>query len=178
MTVRRSWTRRRVSSITTGNDPGLPLTRLLHHLAAAWALVGAAALVTVALVSVLSIAGRNLGWGPVPGDTELVALGSAFAFFAGLPWCQVRRGHVTVALARRWLAPRAVAWLDAGASCLLSAVALLLAWRMYLGGEDLRAWQESTMILGLALWWMFPAIVFSLTLLAAVSLVSASHADR
>ena len=160
------------------NDPGLPLTRLLHRLAAAWALVGAAALVSVALVSVLSIAGRNLGWGPVPGDTELVALGSALAFFAGLPWCQAQRGHVTVALARRWLAPRAVARLDAAAACLLAAVALLLAWRMYLGGEDLRAWQESTMVLGLALWWLFPAIVFSLVLLAAVSLVSTSHTDR
>ncbi len=154
------------------------MTRLLHRLAAAWALVGAAALAMVALVSVLSITGRNLGWGPVPGDTELVALGSALAFFAGLPWCQARRGHVTVALARRWLAPRAVAWLDAGASCLLAAVALLLSWRMYLGGEDLRAWQESTMILGLALWWMFPVIVFSLVLLAAVSLIGTAHTER
>ncbi len=170
--------RRRVSSNTIRNDPDLPLTHLLHRLAAAWALVGAAALVIVALVSVLSIAGRNLGWGPVPGDTELVALGSALAFFAGLPWCQVRRGHVTVGLARRWLAPRVVAWLDAGASCLLAMVALLLSWRMYLGGVDLRAWQESTMILGLALWWLFPAIVFSMVLLAAVSCVGASRSDR
>lgn len=178
MTARRSWTRRRGSSITIRNDPGLPLTRLLHRLAAVWALVGAAALVAVALLSVLSTAGRNLGWGPVPGDTELVALGSAFAFFAGLPWCQVQRGHVTIALIRRWLAPRAVAWLDAGAACLLAVVALLLAWRMYLGGVDLRAWQESTMVLGIALWWLFPAIVFSLVLLAAVSFVSASDAER
>ncbi len=154
------------------------MTRPLHRLAAAWALVGAAALAVVALVSVLSIAGRNLGWGPVPGDTELVALGSALAFFAGLPWCQVQRGHVTVALARRWLAPRVVDGLDAGASCLLAVVALLLAWRMYLGGEDLRAWRESTMILGLALWWLFPAIVFSLALLAAVSLAGAWRPQR
>ena len=173
MTARRSLTRQWPSSITTRNDPGLPLTHLLHRLAAAWALVGAAALVTV-----LSIVGRNLGWGPIPGDTELVALGSALAFFAGLPWCQVQRGHVTVALARRWLAPRAVQCLDTGASCLLAVVALLLAWRMYLGGEDLRVWQESTMVLGIALWWLFPAIVFSLVLLAAVSFTSASRAER
>ncbi len=153
------------------------MTRLLHRLAAAWALVGAAALVAVAVVSVLSIVARNLGWRPVPGDTELVALGSALAFFAGLPWCQARRAHVCVALMRRWLAPRAVAWLDAGASGLLAAVALLLAWRMYLGGEELRAWQESTMILGIALWWLFPAIVFSLVLLAAVSVVGACDSE-
>ena len=161
-----------------GIDPGVSLTRLIHRLAAAWALVGAAALVVVALVSVLSIAGRNLGVGPVPGDTELVALGSATAFFAGLPWCHLRRGHVTVALARRWLAPRIVAWLDAGASFLLAAVALLLAWRMFLGGVDLRVWQESTMILGIALWWLFPGIVFSLLLLAAVSFVGACKANH
>ena len=166
-----------LSSITTGDDSGLSVTRLLHRLAAAWALFGAAALVAVALVSVVSIVARNLGWQPVPGDTELVALGSALAFFAGLPWCHARRAHVSVALVRRWLSPRAIARLDAGASSLLALVALLLAWRMYLGGEELRAWRESTMILGIALWWLFPAMIFSLVLLAAISLVGACDSE-
>ena len=43
---------------------------------------------------------------------------------------------------------------------------------MFLGGEDLWSWRESTMILGLPLWWIFPEIVFSFLLLAAVALAS------
>ena len=33
---------------------------------------------------------------PVPGDFELVAIGTGLAVFAFLPWCQMTRGNVLV----------------------------------------------------------------------------------
>ena len=54
-------------------------------------------------MTVVSIVGRaSLTWawvlGPVPGDFELVEVGTGFAVFAFLPWCQLKRGHATVDL--------------------------------------------------------------------------------
>ena len=63
----------------------------------AW--LGGAILAALSLLTVLSIIGRSLdgfGLGAVKGDYEMVANGCALAVFYFLPWCQLRRGHVTV----------------------------------------------------------------------------------
>ena len=60
---------------------------------------GGVTLTSAAVLTVASITGRALlplGLGPIKGDYELVGIGCALAIFAFLPWCQLRRGHVTV----------------------------------------------------------------------------------
>ncbi|SNT37973.1 TRAP transporter small permease [Tropicimonas sediminicola] len=68
--------------------------------AARWlAWLGGAILAALSVMTVVSIVGRSLdgvGLGAVRGDYEMVANGCALAVFYFLPWCQLRRGHVTV----------------------------------------------------------------------------------
>ncbi|MBC6439125.1 MAG: TRAP transporter small permease [Rhodospirillales bacterium] len=141
--------------------------------AAIWAFLGGVVLVALALMTVASILGRNLGLGAIPGDFELVGLGAANAFFAGLPWCHARRGHIVVSLTSRWLPRRVTRAMDAVNSVLLAATAALLAWRLAIGGLELKGYNESTMILGVPVWWAFPPIVISLGFLILVGLTHA-----
>lgn len=62
-----------------------------------WLAYGGGLILTgLALMTVVSILSRRLFNLPVSGDYELVANGCALAVFAFLPYCQIRRGHVTV----------------------------------------------------------------------------------
>lgn len=65
------------------------------------AIVGGLVLCAITLMSVASITGRALigvGLGPVPGDFEMVEVGTALAVFFFLPWCYLKGGHATVDL--------------------------------------------------------------------------------
>jgi TRAP-type C4-dicarboxylate transport system permease small subunit len=147
------------------------IEQALDRLSAGLAILGGAVLVVLTLVTVVSIGGRQLvvfGLGPVPGDYELVEAGTAFAIFAFLPWCQMRRGHVTVDLFLARFGPRANAGVDAVANLLMTLAAALIAWRLWLGMLDKKAYGETSFILQFPLWWgyaaaMTGAVIFVLT---------------
>lgn len=143
----------------------------LEQLAAAFAIAGGAVLVALTVMTVLSITGRGLifaGLGPVPGDYELVEAGTAFAIFAFLPWCQMRRGHVTVDLFLARFGPRVNAGIDTLANLLMTLAAALIAWRLWLGLVDKRAYGETTFILQFPLWWGYAAALAGAVLFVIV----------
>ncbi len=108
----------------------------------------------------LSIAGRGLnvlGLGPIPGDFELVEAGTAFAVFAFLPWCHLRRGHVTVDIFLSRAGPRVNFAVDALANLLMLGASGLIAWRLFLGLRDKMAYGETSFILQFPLWWSYAA---------------------
>jgi TRAP-type C4-dicarboxylate transport system permease small subunit len=73
--------------------------RVIEAIARVFAYIGGFILLAMALTTVASIIGRALlsfGLSPVRGDYELVANGCALAVFCFLPFCQLKRGHVTV----------------------------------------------------------------------------------
>jgi hypothetical protein len=77
------------------------MNRLIYATSRAMAWFGALVLTLLAIISVISIAGRAFsfaGLGPVPGDFELVEAGTALAVFCFLPWCHLRRAHADVTL--------------------------------------------------------------------------------
>ncbi|WP_224824762.1 TRAP transporter small permease [Cognatishimia sp. MH4019] len=105
-------------------------------LAKGWAILGGILLVALSLMTVVSIIGRALtgyGLGPVPGDYELVANGCAIAIFAFLPWCQLRRGHVTVDIFINRLSSRAIAVFGFLGDVLVLAVSAVIARQLYFG---------------------------------------------
>ncbi|MEL7211991.1 MAG: TRAP transporter small permease [Pseudomonadota bacterium] len=105
-------------------------------LAKGWALLGGMLLVGLSLMTVVSIIGRALtgyGLGPVPGDYELVANGCAIAIFAFLPWCQLRRGHVTVDIFINRLSSRAIAVFGFLGDVLVLVVSTIITRQLYLG---------------------------------------------
>ncbi|MEL7176667.1 MAG: TRAP transporter small permease [Pseudomonadota bacterium] len=110
--------------------------RGVEALAKGWAILGGTLLVALSVMTVVSIIGRALtgyGLGPVPGDYELVANGCAIAIFAFLPWCQLRRGHVTVDIFINRLSSRAIAVFGCLGDALVLVVSAVIARQLYLG---------------------------------------------
>ena len=147
--------------------------RLLDVLARAFAFGGGAVLVLMTCMSVVSILGRALLGTPVPGDFELVQVGSAAAIAAFLPYCQLRRGNIIVDFFTVRASPRVQGGLDAFGALLLAAAMALLAWRTAVGLGTVRASREVAMITGFPIWLGYAAIVPSLVLATAVALHTA-----
>ncbi|MFQ6547934.1 TRAP transporter small permease [Aestuariibius sp. 2305UL40-4] len=121
--------------------------RALEPLARWLAYLGGVILVAVAIMVVASIIGRRLifaGLGPIPGDYELVEAGVGIAVFYFLPWCQLRRGHVTVDILVDTLPKRGKALFGFLGDSLIALAAGVIFWRFYLGfGEKFPYFSEA-----------------------------------
>ena len=145
------------------------LGRVLELGSTALALTGGLVLTALMLMSIASIAGRWVFSRPLPGDFELVEIGSGLAIFLFLPACQLRGANVIVDFFTTGLGRRGQAWLDASGALLYTAVAALFAWRLVFGGIDYLSYGERTMVLGLPLWWSFTLIIPATIWLALVA---------
>ena len=164
--------------------------RAVEAVARVAAYAGGILLSGLALMTVASILGRRfstLGLGPIAGDYELVANGVALTVLAFLPWCQLRRGHVTVDLLVDRLPPRGKAALGLVGDALVAAASVVILRQLWLGfaekfpgGSDaLRAglgmgarpyFPETTYELEIPTWIPYGAAVVLAALLALTSL--------
>ena len=94
---------------------------------------GGMVLIGLAVMTVVSILGRALGFGAIRGDYELASVGGALAVFAFLPWCQLRRGHVTVDIVAKRLPGRGAAMLGLLGDALVTLAAGLILRQLWLG---------------------------------------------
>ncbi|SFD09696.1 TRAP transporter small permease [Tropicimonas isoalkanivorans] len=156
------------------------LLTLMERLGRLMAILGGLVLTALVLLTCISVLGRGLntlahsafltsmsegasrallatGVGPVAGDFELVEAGVAFAIFAFLPICQLHGGHATVdifaAKYPRWLNRLLVTLWEVA----LSAVILLITWRLFVGMEDKLRYGETTFLLQFPVWWAYGA---------------------
>lgn len=143
---------------------------LAARLASALMLAGAATLLATALLTTASVLRRWIGGQPIPGDFELVQIGSGLAVFGFLGWGTLRRANILVDSLTEWLPARARAAIDAFWSLAWAIAALLLAWRMVLGALDARASDTRSMVLSMPIWWAIGlgALGFAATALAAL----------
>ncbi len=166
------------------------LLNLVDRLARLMALLGGLVLTALVALTCVSVLGRGLntlghssfleslsqsvagaliatGVGPVSGDFELVEAGVSFTIFAFLPICQLRRGHATVDIFAnsfpRWLNR----FLTTFWEVLLSALILLITWRLFVGMEDKMRYGETTFLLQFPIWWAF-ALSFGAAAIASV----------
>jgi TRAP-type C4-dicarboxylate transport system permease small subunit len=147
--------------------------RALRWLAQAFALLGAATAALVALLTVASIAGRALLAQPIPGDVELTQFGSALSISLCLGWCQVQGSNLIVNFFTQRLPQRPRRTLDAAGALLLALMCGLLAWRAAAGSMDVRAAGETSMILGLPMWWLYASLAPGLALAGLIALYQA-----
>jgi len=152
-----------------------PLGRALLALARALAVVGGLVLFAMITLSVVTVLGRWLFASPVQGDFELVQLGCAVCVACFLPYCQVQRGHVIVDFFTLKAGAGTKAMLDGIAALLLALSAAVIAWRLLLGLVAVRTANESSMILGVPIWWAYAPMVAAFALLAAVAAYTAWH---
>ncbi|NIM43948.1 MAG: TRAP transporter small permease subunit [Hydrogenophaga sp.] len=124
------------------------------------AIIGGLALVALTLMIVASVSGRamlNLGLGPVPGDFELVEVGTAIAVFFFLPWTYLKGGHATVDLLYMHLPKWAQKGIVLVSDVVMLIVWLVLTWKLYEGMVEKKEYFETTFILQMPIWWAYAA---------------------
>ncbi len=154
------------------------LSGLARFVIETWALLGGCILLALVLMNVGSVVASALISTPFPGDFEMTQVGVAVAAFSFLPYCQLTGANVTAdiftsGVSRRWEAIFALV-----ASLLALGFALLLAWRMWAGMLDQRAYDYTTTILQFPHWIAFIPILISLALLAVAAVMTLSNAAR
>lgn len=147
------------------------MRRVLSAASVALALLGAAVLAAIAGLTVASILGRWLFDQPIAGDVELVQLGTAAAIALFLPYCQLHGSHLVVDVFTARAGAAVNRSLDRIAHLAAAAVLALLAVRAAAGVADLARAQETSMVLGIPLWWPYATMVPALAVAAAVALL-------
>ena len=155
------------AEVARGIVPEGRVGRALHAACRIAGFGGGAVLVSLILLTVTSIVLRELTGRPIPGDFELVEIGCAVAMFAFLPYCQLVGGNVMVEFVTARAPARLRGSLDTLSNLAYTVIAALLTWRLALGGRDIFDYSETTMVLGVPVWWAFVPIVPSVALLSA-----------
>lgn len=143
----------------------------LEKFARLLALFGGVILAAIAVTTVVSVIGRAFifaGLGPIPGDFEIVQTGCAVAVFSFLPWCQLKRGHVTVDIVTDRFPARGRAVFSLVGDIALCAAAILIAWRLWLGLNEKISYGEETYILAMPVWWGYALSMVGAALFAVI----------
>ena len=161
---------------------------LIERISGAIAFFGGLLSLAVAMLVVVSVAGRWLSgtsvaqtfrWlGPIPGDFELVQMATAVSVFAFLPYCQARRGNIFVDTFTTKLPARVNALIDAVWDLVYAGVMALLSTALINGALDHFRSQQTTMLLQLLVWPALAACAALTMALVAVALVTAATRIR
>ncbi|MEJ7930880.1 TRAP transporter small permease [Ramlibacter sp. AN1015] len=145
--------------------------RALRALTLWFALLGSAVAFGVAVLVTWSVVGRAIWLEPIQGDVELTQMGIALAISLGIPWCQLKGANIIVDFFTQRLPAPTIRRLDGIGTLLLAATYALLAWRTSVGAFSVHEAYESTMILGLPMWWSYAALAPGLGLACLIALV-------
>ncbi len=164
--------------------------RIIRNLAHATALTGGCVLIALVIMTTLSIIGRSankflhadffetkltgfsqflldLGIGEINGNYELLEAGVAFAIFSFLPICQFYGAHASVDVFTSVLPQRINRWIVAFWEVVLTAVILLIIWRLYGGLQRYMGNGETTFFLQFPVWWSY-AVSFAAGIIACI----------
>ncbi|HVF64171.1 MAG TPA: TRAP transporter small permease [Casimicrobiaceae bacterium] len=149
------------------------LGRALERASEAFALIGGAIFVGIAIMSVASIASRWLFNKPLSGDYELVQAGCAVFVAMCLPIAQMRGANIIVDFFTTRASPSTQRKLDAVGALLLGVVMLLLFWRLSAGTISMREAGETSTILGWPTWTTYALMLPGVALTAAAGFYTA-----
>jgi TRAP-type C4-dicarboxylate transport system permease small subunit len=137
-----------------------PLHIWLLRLATLSGAAGGAVILTVALIVTVSVIMRNVGLRGVTGDFELVQMSCVYAAGLFLPLCQLNKGHVMVDLFTTWLPRKILMRIDRFWTLIFAFAWACLFLYMFRGMEEIRAYDDRSMLLKIPMWWAFiPSIV-------------------
>ena len=153
------------------SQPDAPPRGPVAALATALGLAGGLVLLATALLTMLSVARRWVAGQPVPGDFELVSLGSGLAVLGFLAYGTLMRTNIIVDTFTTWLPGRMTRRIDALWMLVWAVVAAVLAERLLVGARETLASGTVTMVLGLSTWWAIGvgALCFAATALVALA---------
>lgn len=148
--------------------PTDPVGRVLHRVSKWLAIFGGIVLSAMAVLTTISVTSRAVFLQPIPGDFELVAIGTGISVFAFLPWCQMVRGNVLVDFFLSPAPVRVHILTDIVGGLTYLAIATILTWRMIFGGLDMYQYNELSMTINFPRWTTFPVSVLMLAFLVVV----------
>lgn len=147
-----------------------PVEHWLAMASKAMAVSGGLLFLALIGMSLVSIVGRKLGFGPVDGDIELMQAGTAAAAVSFLPYCTLLNEHIKVDFFTDWLPEKIKGPIDGIADILIAVVSGVLAWRTALSTLDLHENGEVTTLVSLPLWIPTAALIPGLLLMAVCAL--------
>lgn len=147
------------------------MLRVINRVAWLFAMVGGLCASLVALMTVVSVTGRAAFSMPIQGDVELTQLGVALCISLCLPWCQVHGANIIVDFFTQKVGPRRQALLDGIGALALATMTALLAWRTAVGAMSIHEAGETSVILGLPMWWTYAMLAPGLALTCLVALI-------
>ncbi len=151
--------------------PSSGVDRVLERLCDASATIGGLVLVAIASVTVVSVIGRAFFSHPILGDVELVQLGCAVVVASFLPYTQFRNANIIVDFFTTNASQATQTKLDGFGTLLYTLVMGLVAWRVAVGGIDIKANQETSMLMALPLWIPYMLMVPGCVLCTVIGLV-------
>ncbi len=151
--------------------PSSGVERVLQRLCDISATVGGIVLVAIACVTVVSVIGRAFFSHPILGDVELVQLGCAVVVASFLPYTQFRHANIIVDFFTTNASEKTQSRLDAFGTFLYTLVMALVCWRVAVGGIDIKANQETSMLMALPLWIPYMLMVPGLALCTVIGFV-------
>jgi TRAP-type C4-dicarboxylate transport system permease small subunit len=104
---------------------------------------------------------------------ELVQLGCAVVVASFLPYTQFHRANIIVDFFTTGARESTQRRMDAFGSLLYTAVMVMVAWRVAVGGIDIKEAGESSMLMGLPLWIPYVLMVPGLALCVLIGGVQA-----
>lgn len=169
------------------------MLKVVERIARFMAIAGGLVLTVLVILTCVSVLGRGLntlghsgllpagladaliasGVAPVNGDFEIVEAGVAFAIFSFLPICQLFGAHATVDVFTNFLTSKLNKLLIVFWEIVLTAVILLITWRLYVGMESKLANGETTFLLQFPVWWAYAASVVAAVVASLVGIYSA-----
>lgn len=155
------------------NQPsGAPgaVDRVLQQLCDISAAAGGIVLVATAIITVISVVGRAFFSHPILGDVELVQLGCAVVVASFLPYAQYKRANIIVDFFTTSASAHSQRLMDAFGTLLYTGVMALVCWRVAVGGIDIHANEETSMLMNLPLWIPYALMVPGLALCTLIGL--------
>jgi len=156
--------------ITEPPEPAPP-PRPLQRLCDLSGAIGALVLVAIACMTVVSVVGRAFFSYPILGDVELVQLGSAVVVACFLPYTQLNRANIIVDFFTARARPSLQRAMDAFGTLLYTIVMALIVWRVAAGGLAVHESGETSMLMGLPLWWTYVLMLPGLALCVVIGAV-------
>lgn len=125
--------------------PAAPLGRVGRVLE----VVGGLMILAMMVVTTIDVVGRYFISKPLWGGFEMTEILMGLVIFAGMPIATARREHITIDLFDAFLGLRTRCWQAAIGDVVCAAASAVLAWRMWLRGQQLLSVGETTLQLGI-----------------------------
>ena len=142
----------------------ISINNLNKKTAEIFAIIGGFFLCLIILIVCANVFTRKIDL-PIPGDVEIVELIICVTIFFFLPYCQVTKSNIKIIIFSKFFPEKLNRLLDLFGVIFFTIFAILLAWRMFLGGIDFYNYNDSTMVLNIPRFIFFFPITASLIVL-------------